>query len=75
MVILESTSSSWVSRSTPGGPVKYEVSFPSRPRVVYLVFMKASFVVSEGISSGAEFETDITIVTGMLDMARLNVFV
>ena len=72
---MESTSSSWVSRSTPGDPAKHEVSFPSHPRVVYLVFMKASFVVSEGISSGAKFETDITIVTRVLDMARLNVFV
>ena len=40
-----------------------------------LIFMKASFMVSEGISSGAKFETEITIVTRMLDVARLNVFV
>ena len=37
--------------------------------------MKASFVVSEGISSGAKFEADIAIVAGVLYMARLNVFV
>ena len=37
--------------------------------------MQTSFVVSEGISSGAKFKTDITIVTRVLDMARLNVFV
>ena len=39
------------------------------------MFMKASFVVSEGISSGAKFEADITIVARVLDMTRLNVFV
>ena len=32
-------------------------------------------MVSEGISSGAKFEADITIVARVLDMTRLNVFV
>ena len=40
-----------------------------------LIFMQTSFVVSEGISSGAKFEADIPIVARVLDMARLNVFV
>ena len=37
--------------------------------------MKASFVISQGVSSGAELKADVTAVSRVLDMARLNVFV
>ena len=37
--------------------------------------MKAGFVISQGVSSGAELKADVTAVSRVLDMARLNVFV
>ena len=40
-----------------------------------LVSMKASFVISQGVTSGAESEADIAGVSRVLDMPGLNVLI
>ena len=37
--------------------------------------MKASLVIPKGVSTRAEFETNVTVISRMFDMTRLNVFI
>ena len=43
--------------------------------IFYSTSMKASLMVSKGVSSRAEFETNVTVISRMFYMTRLNVFI